>query len=177
MEVTPVIKKSFSLLLHFKIALCKMNTCEVVLKSLRASAHSLATHFSLSWNKLRTTPTPPHLQDTIYKEYVSTEEINMVMGQLGIQPYNGHDGSIDILSVFDDEEPSLGEVKVAFDVFDANSDGFIDEFELQRVLCNLGQTEMAKLEECRNMIKGFDVNGDGVIDLDEFVKLMETCSF
>ena len=37
--------------------------------------------------------------------------------------------------------------------------------------------EAAKLEQSRNMIKGFDVNADGVIDFDDFVKLVETCSF
>ncbi|KAK9060130.1 hypothetical protein SSX86_020834 [Deinandra increscens subsp. villosa] len=177
MEVIPMKRFSSSTLSLFKIAFCKENTCEVLLESLRASAHSRLTRFSVSLNKLRTTPTSPHLKETTNKEFVTLEEINMVMGQLGIQPCSGHDGSIDILSVFDDEEPSLGEVKVAFDVFDKNSDGFIDEFELQSVLCNLGQSKMANLEECRNMIKSFDINGDGLIDFDEFVKLMETCSF
>ncbi|KAK9060129.1 hypothetical protein SSX86_020833 [Deinandra increscens subsp. villosa] len=178
MEVTPMKRFSSSTLSLFKIAFCKENNCEVLLKSLRASAHSLLTHFSVSWTKLlRTTPTSPHQKETFNKEFMTLEEINMVMGPLGIQQCCVHDGSIDILSVFDDEGPSLGEVKVAFDVFDENSDGFIDEFELKRVLCNLGQSKMVKLEECRNMIKGFDINGDGLIDFDEFVKLMETCSF
>ncbi|KAI3696392.1 hypothetical protein L1987_79406 [Smallanthus sonchifolius] len=169
---------SSSILLAFKIAFCKMNNCEVLLKSrLRASAHSLLNHFSVSLRKLRTTPTSPDLKETINKEFLTLEELNMVMGQLGIQHCCSHDASIDILSVFDDEEPSLGEVKAAFDVFDVNSDGFIDAFELQRVLCNLGKPEMVKLEACRNMIKGFDINGDELIDFDEFVKLIETCSF
>ncbi|KAI3696389.1 hypothetical protein L1987_79403 [Smallanthus sonchifolius] len=169
---------SSSILLAFKIAFCKMNNCEVLLKSrLRASAHSLLNHFSVSLRKLRTTPTSPDLKETINKEFLTLEELNMVMGQLGIQHCCSHDASIDILSVFDDEEPSLGEVKAAFDVFDVNSDGFIDAFELQRVSCNLGKPEKVKLEACRNMIKGFDINGDELIDFDEFVKLMETCSF
>lgn len=177
MEVAPANKNSFSMLLAFKIVFCKLNTCEVLLQSLQASARSVLTYFSVTWNKLMTTPTPLTLNETVNEEFVTVEDINMVMGQLGIQPRCGLDGNIDVLSVFDEEEPSLGEVKVAFDVFDVNSDGFIDEFELQRMLCNLGLTDVAKLEECRNMIKGFDINGDGVIDFDEFVKLMETCSF
>lgn len=178
MNVTPVKRYSSSTLLALKVAFCKMNICDVLFKSLRVRAQSALTLFSVSWNKLRTIPTSPDLKEsTINKEFLTLEEINMVMGQLGIKECCGHDGDIDFWSVFDEEDPSLGEVKVAFDVFDVNLDGFIDEFELQRMLCNLGLGEMAKLEECRNMIKGFDINGDGLIDFDEFVKLMETCSF
>lgn len=156
-----------------------MNNCEVLLKPFSVSIRSLLTYVSNSWNKLRTsTPTPPYLKETDKNEFLTPGDINMVMGQLGFRHYScSQDDIIDILSVFDDEEPSLGEVKVAFDVFDENSDGFIDEFELQRMLCKFGLSENAKLEQCRNMIKGFDVNRDGVIDFDEFVKLMESCSF
>ncbi|KAI3516462.1 hypothetical protein L1887_15379 [Cichorium endivia] len=143
-----------------------------------ASLRSLLTHVSISWKNLMTTATSHDQNETMKKEFVTFGEINMVMSQLGFQQCCNEDGNcVDILSVFDEEEPSLGEVKVAFDVFDENADGFIDEFELQRILCKFGQPEHAKLEQCRNMIKGFDVNGDGVIDFEEFVRLMESCSF
>ncbi|MFS7959220.1 putative EF-hand domain pair protein CML [Helianthus anomalus] len=161
-----------------EIAHYEINNCEGLLKSLQASVHSLLTRYSVSWNKLiTTTPTSPDRKDTIKKEFVTLEEINMVMAQLGFQQCCGYDANIDIVSMFDDEEPSLSEVKMAFDVFDENSDGFIDEFEFQRMMFKFGQLEMAKLEECRNMIKGFDINGDGVIDFNDFVRLMESCSF
>ena len=68
---------------------------------------------------------------------------------------------------------SLEEVKQDFDVFDENKDGFIDDEELQRVLCILGLKEAAKLENCHKMIRIFDTNQDGRIDFIEFVKIME----
>ncbi|KVI05509.1 Calcium-binding EF-hand [Cynara cardunculus var. scolymus] len=164
-----------------------MNDCQLLLNSLQVPIRSILTHVSIPWNKLRATPVSLHdhvkESTTIKKDslFFSLGEINMVMNELGFQKSccnHDHSSRIDITSLFDDDEPSLGEVKVAFDVFDENSDGFIDEFELQKMLCRFGQPEeVAKLEQCRNMIKGFDVNGDGVIDFEEFVKLMETCCF
>ena len=44
-------------------------------------------------------------------------------------------GSKELSKLFEEQEPSLEEVKQAFDVFDENKDGFIDAKELQRVLC------------------------------------------
>ncbi|KRH16684.1 hypothetical protein GLYMA_14G170400v4 [Glycine max] len=76
---------------------------------------------------------------------------------------------------FEEQEPSLEEVKQDFDVFDENKDGFIDDEELQRVLCILGLKEAAKLENCHKMIRIFDTNQDGRIYFIEFVKIMENC--
>ncbi|GKB86780.1 probable calcium-binding protein CML45 [Tanacetum coccineum] len=169
--VAPLIKLSSSILLHFEIAYCKMNSFDVLVKSLQASVQSLLTHVSITWNKLGTTH---DLNETAKKEFLTLGEINVIMGQLAFQQRCSQDSNIYILSVFDDEEPTLKEVKVAFD---ENSDGFIDEYELRNMLCNLAKQENAMLKECRNMIKGFDVNGDGLIDVDEFLRLMQTCSF
>ncbi|XP_006482610.2 probable calcium-binding protein CML46 [Citrus sinensis] len=83
-------------------------------------------------------------------------------------------GSRELSRLFEEKEPSLEEVKDAFDVFDENKDGFIDALELQRVLCILGMKEGFQLENCKKMIKTFDENGDGRIDFKEFVKFMES---
>ncbi|CAN1189114.1 Probable calcium-binding protein CML46 [Linum perenne] len=62
-------------------------------------------------------------------------------------------GNGQILELFDEEEPSLGEIKEAFDV---NRDGFIGEAELQRVMFQLGMKEGVQIDSCRKMIKAFD---------------------
>lgn len=82
-------------------------------------------------------------------------------------------GESEFSDLFEEMEPSLEEVKEAFDVFDANGDGFIDARELQRVLRDLGFREASKLEACEKMIGAFDKRGKGRIDFNEFFKLME----
>lgn len=101
------------------------------------------------------------------------------MGNLGIfcsqeseEQLNESYGCEEISRLFE-QEPSLEEVKQAFDVFDVNKDGFIDAEELQRVLCVLGLKQGLKLENCNSMINTFDEDGDGRIDFQEFVKFME----
>ncbi|KAI7741410.1 hypothetical protein M8C21_000870 [Ambrosia artemisiifolia] len=80
---------------------------------------------------------------------------------------------VDMFDIFEEEEPRLDEVKEAFDVFDENKDGFIDAWELHRVMSVLGLKERMEMEDCRKMIGVFDENFDGRIDFNEFVKLME----
>ncbi|XP_057471804.1 probable calcium-binding protein CML46 [Actinidia eriantha] len=107
------------------------------------------------------------------------EDVEEVMTRLGIFRHPESEklqerlGSEDILSLFEEKEPGLDEVKEAFDVFDENRDGFLDAGELQRVLYNLGFKDGLDIEKCRRMIDAFDDNGDGTIDFTEFVKLVE----
>ncbi|KAE8665663.1 putative calcium-binding protein CML30 [Hibiscus syriacus] len=114
---------------------------------------------------------------------VCREDVEKVMGNLGIfcskesEELNRSFGSDELPRLFEEEEPSLEELKGAFDVFDVNRDGFIDAHELQRVVCVLGLKEGLKIENCNKMINKFDVNRDGRIDFQEFVKLMEITFF
>ena len=112
-------------------------------------------------------------------ESLSRVDVETIMESLGIccSP-EGEDpqqrfSSKELSGLFDEKEPSLEEVKEAFDVFDENRDGFIDARELQRVLRNLGLKEGEELHNCEKMIGAFNENGDVRIDFNGFVKFME----
>ncbi|KAI3736823.1 hypothetical protein L2E82_26810 [Cichorium intybus] len=78
----------------------------------------------------------------------------------------------DITSLFDENEPTLDELKEAFGVFDTNNDGFIDAEELQLVLSKLGYSCISE-SDCSRMIDGYDVDKDAKISSKEFLKLVE----
>ncbi|KAA8522992.1 hypothetical protein F0562_009415 [Nyssa sinensis] len=66
-----------------------------------------------------------------------------------------------------------GELKEAFDVFDGDKDGLITVEELRLVLSSLGLKEGKRMENCREMIKKADMDGDGMVNFDEFKKMMK----
>ncbi|XP_043721370.1 probable calcium-binding protein CML45 isoform X1 [Telopea speciosissima] len=112
-------------------------------------------------------------------EKLSRKDMEMVMENLGIfcnpndETLEERLGYEEFSVLFENEEPSLEEVKEAFDVFDQNKDGFIDAMELQRVLHSLGFLGVFKMEDCKRMMETFDTNRDGRIDFNEFLKLTE----
>lgn len=58
----------------------------------------------------------------------------------------------------------------AFKVFDKDNNGFISAAELRHVMTNLG--EKLTDEEVDEMIREADVDGDGQVNYEEFVKMM-----
>ncbi|CAA6669159.1 unnamed protein product [Spirodela intermedia] len=64
----------------------------------------------------------------------------------------------------------MEELKEAFRVFDKDQNGFISAAELRHVMTNLG--EKLTDEEVDEMIREADVDGDGQINYEEFVKVM-----
>jgi len=62
------------------------------------------------------------------------------------------------------------EIKEAFKVFDKDNNGFISAAELRHVMTSLG--EKLTDEEVDEMIREADVDGDGRINYEEFVKMM-----
>ena len=65
------------------------------------------------------------------------------------------------------------DLKEAFDVFDGDRDGLITVEELGMILSSLGLKEGKKLEACKEMIKKVDLDGDGMVNFDEFKRMMK----
>nr|CDS30599.1 calmodulin [Hymenolepis microstoma] len=62
------------------------------------------------------------------------------------------------------------ELKEAFQVFDMDGDGYISHVELRRAMETFG--ERVSGHQSREMIKHADIDGDGQVDYEEFVKTM-----
>ncbi|KAK7263126.1 hypothetical protein RJT34_30711 [Clitoria ternatea] len=86
------------------------------------------------------------------------------------------DGFIDFeefVEIFNmDEKVKETEIKSAFQVFDLNRDGKISAEELSKVLKSLG--ESCSISACEKMVRGIDGNGDGFIDFNEFMRMMNS---
>merc|ERR1712139_295927 len=118
----------------------------------------------------------------------TTKELGTVMRSLGQNPTeaemgdiinevdaDGH-GTIDFpefltmmarkMKDTDSEE----EILEAFKVFDKDGNGFISAAELRHIMTNLG--EKLTGEEVDEMLREADIDGDGQINYEEFVKVM-----
>lgn len=74
-------------------------------------------------------------------------------------------------SSMDEADEEKYALQAAFDVFDANKDGFISAEDLRRVMCSLGD-EHTSLAECSQMIDSVDNDGNQLVDFREFQVLM-----
>ena len=121
---------------------------------------------------------------------ITTKELGTVMRSLGQNPTEAElqdminevdtsgKGTIDfpdflsMLALRMKDADSSDDIREAFRVFDKNDNGFISAAELRHIMTNLG--EKLTDEEAEEMIREADVNGDGVINYEEFVTLMSS---
>merc|ERR1712013_427951 len=121
---------------------------------------------------------------------ITTKELGTVMRSLGQTPTEQElqdmihevdtdgNGTIDFPEFLQmmakkmKDTDSEEEIIEAFRVFDKDGNGFISAQELRHVMTSLG--EKLTDDEADEMIREADLNGDGQIDYQEFVKMMTT---
>lgn len=67
-------------------------------------------------------------------------------------------------------EAQVSKFKEAFSLFDKDGDGQITSKEIMAVMKNLGQDPSE--EELEEMVREVDVDGNGIVEFDEFLQLM-----
>ncbi|XP_059145788.1 uncharacterized protein LOC131932913 [Physella acuta] len=70
---------------------------------------------------------------------------------------------------FSPESPDA--LRDAFRIFDKDGNGLINASEIRHILCNLG--EKLTDEEVDEMIREADLTGDGQINFEEFVRILD----
>ncbi|KAK8686310.1 hypothetical protein V6N13_125337 [Hibiscus sabdariffa] len=68
------------------------------------------------------------------------------------------------------EEDKLRDLREAFGMYEEDGCGFITPKGLKKMLTKLGESK--SIDECKVMIKHFDINGDGVLSFEEFRVMM-----
>ncbi|XAR58267.1 hypothetical protein NMG60_11026702 [Bertholletia excelsa] len=68
------------------------------------------------------------------------------------------------------EEEKEKDMMEAFKMYEMEGRGCITPKSLRRMLCRLGEEKT--INECKIMISHFDLNGDGVLDFEEFKVMM-----
>ncbi|GMH20559.1 hypothetical protein Nepgr_022400 [Nepenthes gracilis] len=100
-----------------------------------------------------------------FDEFCDLFESKKAGEEAGKQGFGTEEGG----GVDGDEEEDL---KGAFDVFDGDGDGLITGEELSSVLSSLGLKEGKRIEDCEEMIRKVDMDGDGMVNFSEFKKMM-----
>ncbi|KAL3637428.1 hypothetical protein CASFOL_018596 [Castilleja foliolosa] len=142
-----------------------------------------------------TTTKPNHVLKDVFATfdknkdgYITKHELSESLQNIGISAGDNDvtdmvekvDSNGDGLIDFDEfcqllnDEDEDGDLKEAFDVFDGNKDGMITVDELGLVLSSLGLSEGNKVEECKKMIRNVDMDGDGMVNFDEFKVMLKS---
>jgi Ca2+-binding EF-hand superfamily protein len=68
-------------------------------------------------------------------------------------------------------KPTDAQIKAAFDAFDADKSGQISTVELEQILTKCGVK--VNSAQCSQLIKMFDADNSGLMEYNEFQKLIE----
>lgn len=119
---------------------------------------------------------------------ISSEEFKLILNSLGLNPTQSEltdlineidtnkDGKIDFtefrtkLSFINKTLSKDDQFLQAFRMFDKDGNGYISSSELRNVMLSLG--EKLSDEELDDMIASADIDGDGQVNYEEFVKII-----
>lgn len=104
--------------------------------------------------------------DTNGDGLIDFEEFCILCKAIGVRDQGGDDEKEG------QQDGGEGDLKEAFDVFDKDKDGLISVEELGLMLCSLGLKEGGRVEDCKEMIRKVDMDGDGMVNFDEFKRMM-----
>ncbi|XP_059314965.1 putative calcium-binding protein CML19 [Lycium ferocissimum] len=103
---------------------------------------------------------------------LSVEEAEMAV-RLSDSDGDGLLGLEDFTKLMEEERNKESELIGAFEMYEMEgSGGYITPKSLKRMLSRLG--ESTSIDKCKDMIRRFDLNGDGVLSFDEFKVMMTT---
>ncbi|KAL2320995.1 hypothetical protein Fmac_029964 [Flemingia macrophylla] len=100
------------------------------------------------------------------------EEIQNMIGEVDVDG-NGNIAFEEFLNIImgrKKKESLAEELKEAFKVFDRDQDGYISASELRLVMVNFG--EKMTDEEAEQMVREADLDGDGLVNFEEFNRIM-----
>ncbi|KAL3819737.1 hypothetical protein ACJIZ3_005642 [Penstemon smallii] len=121
---------------------------------------------------------------------IKKEELEMLLCRIGAEPPSAEELKIMLNEVDRDGDGSItleefyaigsafappacdSELRETFDFFDSDRDGKITADELFNVFQTIGDARCT-LEDCRRMIGGVDLNGDGFVCFEDFSRMME----
>ncbi|KAL3536934.1 hypothetical protein ACH5RR_000300 [Cinchona calisaya] len=66
------------------------------------------------------------------------------------------------------------QLKQVFKIIDKNGDGKLSPLELSEVLLSLGHEKSLATKEAEGMVREMDCDGDGFVDLDEFMMVVDS---
>ena len=133
---------------------------------------SLSLSLSIMLNSFGTCLTPLHRRARTFFQQLS--DIHKMSGCKKRKKPNRFASKFDYSpSSFASMEVS-NQFKQVFKIIDTNGDGKISTFELSEVLLCLGYEKSAAFKEAEGMVRDMDCNGDGLIDLDEFMDVIDT---
>ncbi|XP_076882116.1 putative calcium-binding protein CML23 [Bidens hawaiensis] len=105
----------------------------------------------------------------ICHDEILIEEVEIVIESLHSNGELGFDEFLNLMES-EKEDEKLEDLRKAFRMYEMDGSDCITPTSLNRMLSRLG--ESTSVDECVGMISRFDLNGDGVLNFDEFKAMM-----